>query len=626
MTKQEKGASALHRRTDDQVSIETAEQPNDTTESASAQLMDTSGDHSLEVIATNELDDLLQAAKDGSDEERPEALRELAAALALTDPITEESYAERVKQAGLLGKTVFKDAIQEAAKAQQEATSDLEFGESGLPRIDAGDGKLPRVTAKAWAALHAANGRAPFIFRFGGLVTRIELDDEGYPITCRMGVDRMRHTLARVAEWHRGGIPAHPPLAVVRDVLATPDLPLPILTGIVGAPVFAADGTLETEPGYHPNARVYYFPNKDFHLPEVPESPTREDLERAKALIFGDLLVDFPFVDDASRAHTVALMLLLFVREMIQGATPLHLFEKPMPGTGATLLTDLLVYPATGRPILAMTEGTCENEMRKRITAKLRRGPQMVLIDNLRKRLESSALASAITAPVWEDRIITTSLTARIPVRCAWAATGNNPTLSNEMARRTVPIRMDANMDRPWMRQDFKHSNLRQWAKDHRGELVWSVLTIVRFWIANGSPKSEQSLGMFEEWTMIVGGILETAGIPGFLGNLDEFYERSDAEGSEWREFVRRWWNEFRDQTVGVTDLFSRVAANQDTGIYLPQPTDHGKRTTLGVMLARKRDQRFVLEFGDKKVEVKIEYVDNVQRANRWRLTVTREW
>jgi putative DNA primase/helicase len=482
---------------------------------------------------------------------------------------------------------------------------------------------LPRVTAKAWAAIHLANGDEPNVFRFGGLPTRIERDDSGQPITKRIAVDEMRHLLARVADWREGNVPELPPLHVVRDVLATPDPPLPILTRIVGAPIFASDGTLETEPGYHPKARVFYYPAEGFELPEVPESPSPKDLERAKRLILDDLLGDFPFVDDASRAHAVALMLHPFVREMIEGATPLHLFEKPSPGTGATLLVDVLMYLATGRPILAMTEGTCENEWRKRITAKLRRAPQVVLVDNVRKRLESSALASAITAPIWEDRIITTSLTARIPVRCAWAATGNNPVLSNELARRTIPIRMDAKRDRPWLREDFKHPNLRQWAADHRGELVWAALTIIQYWIAQGRPRGEPTLGMFESWAAVMGGILETAGIPGFLANLEELYERADAEGSEWREVVRMWWLKFGDREVQVSDLFN-IVASQATGICLPQRTEQGQRTRLGIMLRQKRDQRYVLALGEKRIEVKLEFVGNVQNANRWRLTFKR--
>jgi putative DNA primase/helicase len=45
------------------------------------------------------------------------------------------------------------------------------------------------------------------------------------------------------------------------------------------------------------------------------------------------------------------------------------------------------------------------------------------------------------------------------------------------------------------------------------------------------------TLGSFESWAGVLGGILHVAGIPGFLDNAAEFYKRSDAEG----EKARRW-------------------------------------------------------------------------------------
>jgi hypothetical protein len=89
---------------------------------------------------------------------------------------------------------------------------------------------------------------------------------------------------------------------------------------------------------------------------------------------------------------------------MIDGPTPLHLIEKPSPGTGATLMVDVIATIHTGCGASVMTEGRDDEEWRKRITAKLRQIPSLVLIDNLRAELDSAALAAALTAPFWEDR------------------------------------------------------------------------------------------------------------------------------------------------------------------------------------------------------------------------------
>ena len=56
--------------------------------------------------------------------------------------------------------------------------------------------------------------------------------------------------------------------------------------------------------------------------------------------------------------------------------------------------------------------------------------------------------------------------------------------------------------------------------------------------------------------THVVGGVLEVAGIPGFLGNLDEMMEASDSEGAGWSAFIAAWWDRFGTAEVGAADLF----------------------------------------------------------------------
>jgi len=114
------------------------------------------------------------------------------------------------------------------------------------------------------------------------------------------------------------------------------------------------------------------------------------------------------------------------VRELIGSCTPLYLCDKPAPGTGASLIADLLATIATGgRPFL-MAPCEDEDEWRKRITSTLLDGPAVVVIDNLRRRLDSAALSAALTTQVWSDRILGQSRVASLPVTCTWLATANN--------------------------------------------------------------------------------------------------------------------------------------------------------------------------------------------------------
>jgi hypothetical protein len=135
--------------------------------------------------------------------------------------------------------------------------------------------------------------------------------------------------------------------------------------------------------------------------------------------------------------------------------------------------------------------------------------------------------------------------------------TGNNPLLSLELARRSVRIRLDAKMDRPWKRKAWKHQYIEQWAKENRITLIKSLLVLIQNWISNSCPLSKNRLGSFESWSAILGGILEINGIPGFLANLDELYEASDIEGAEWRAFIIRWYAEYGEQEKSSDDLYT---------------------------------------------------------------------
>jgi putative DNA primase/helicase len=487
------------------------------------------------------------------------------------------------------------------------------------PTLRADEGDLGRSVAQAWSVIMASN-RTPWVYRFAGQPTWVVPDDEGRPVATILNEERLRHMLARLARWVRVNakgepIPAPPPLPVVKSVLATPDPALPVLTGIVNTPVFGRSGTLITTPGYHPDARLLYVPAPGFAVPDIPAKATPAEIAAARTLICEDLLGDFPFTGEAERAHVVALLLLGFLRGMIDGPTPLHLIEKPTPGTGATLMVDAIATILTGTGASVMTEGRDDEEWRKRVTAKLRQIPSIVLIDNLRATLDSAAVAAALTAPFWEDRILGHSEMARLPIRCLWIATGNNPEFSNEMARRLVRIRLDAHVERPWQRAGFRHPDLMVWVRANRARLVAACLTLCQAWIAAGKPRGRKTIGSYENWAQIVGGVLETAGIPGFLGNLEEMMAASDSEGAGWSAFIAAWWDRFGTASVLSADLFD-VALFCDPAPPISGGTDRAQKTAFGKAISRMRDR--VFRVGEVSVRVRKAGVEH--KATRWTL------
>ena len=484
-----------------------------------------------------------------------------------------------------------------------------------LPEIRVNLRVLPQLTRDAWDALTHVNARWPFLFAHGGRLVRLEREGDSV-ISQELTPQRLHYTLNRVAYWYtaRNGnhTPALPPKYVVEDMLADPAPPLPSLERVTTVPVFGPSGGLVATPGYDADSRIFYAPPSQFNLPPVLSAPTPTDVRLARQLLVEELLGDFPFTSDAELAHAVSAALLPFVRSMVVGATPLHLIEKPSPGTGAGLLAEVLCYPALGRGPTVMTLGRNEDETRRTLTARLGETPSVILIDNVHT-LASAALSAAVTTPdIWTDRIIGSSRVARLPIRCLWLATGNNPSLSTEIARRVVRIRLDAKVARPEERSDFRHPDLIGWVRQHHARLVWALLTLVQAWMAAGRPAGDVTLGSFESWARTIGGILTVAEIPGFLQNRADVYEQSDAEGRVWAQLFTLWWKKVQGNPAGVADIWPLVGGDDPIALPLGNGNDRSQKTRLGLLLRDRRGR----QFGDYRLVAE----GQKQGAQRWRL------
>lgn len=427
---------------------------------------------------------------------------------------------------------------------------------------------VDKATKEGIDAILAANDTSDseeFVFRYGDHPSRLEYTDSGQLVPSSLNQDRLTVRLNDIAWWektiregtHRIG---SVPIGVVKSILATANLPFPILERIVEVPVLALDGTIHDKPGYSPKHRVWYEPPNpelSFPHPLTGRRPTREQIQEARDLILRDLLGDFPFVSEAERAHALCLHLQPFMRDLIAGPTPLFDVEAPTPGSGKTLLVDVASCAAIGGQVPRMTEGRDEDEWRKRITARLRTAPPIVLIDNLQRALDSPSLSAMLTSEVYTDRLLGQTEILTLPNRTTWAVTGNNPKLSGEITRRVVRIRLDSELEHPEDRKAFRHPDLLQWAQEHRGELVWAALTLARAWVCAGRPvpAGQRLLGGYEEWSKVMGGTLHVAGVPGFLGNLDDLRENAGTERDDMLPVLITWYDQFQARAIRTKDL-----------------------------------------------------------------------
>jgi hypothetical protein len=101
-----------------------------------------------------------------------------------------------------------------------------------------------------------------------------------------------------------------------------------------------------------------------------------------------------------------------------------------------------------------------------------------------------------------------------------------------------------------------------EWVKSERGRILAAIYTLARAWIQAEKPKPKNiaALGSFESWRDFVGGILEIAGIIGFLGNLEKMYEESDTDTPQWSMFLEALHGIYGITPFTATDIEEHLA------------------------------------------------------------------
>ena len=444
--------------------------------------------------------------------------------------------------------------LKEAARSERVREAfrrEREFEESRQPEIPTTGATIHEMSEEALAVVNKWNN-PPELFARSACLVRAALDERGSLYIQELDENGLTGILDRLIAWTRllkGGEerPVHPPREVVRDILSLPAATwrVPHLAGVTGTPIFHQNGIIHATPGYDADSCLYYYPTPGFTMPPVPEVPTREDVAAALKAI-EEVFVDFPFCSPADRANAIGALLTAVLRPCIAGPVPLYLTDKPQAGSGAGLLQRVIGWIAEGREPALKTMPTGP-EMRKEIFAGLKNGTRIQIFDNLEDRLSSPELAAALTAVEMTGRILGQTEERTYAVRTFWMANGNNVTVGGDLARRTFKSRVDPQDPMPWQREGFRHPDLLRWVQEARGRILAAVFTLARAWIQAGRPAPEKvpRVGSFEDWRDTIGGILESAGVPDFMGNASEVYLAADEDRVQWENFLQALWNRY---------------------------------------------------------------------------------
>ncbi len=401
---------------------------------------------------------------------------------------------------------------------------------------------------------------------------------------------------------------------------------------VIETPLVAPDGNLIMDLGYHEDLQLVYFPRDGLQFVQVPEWPTASQVHDAVDLLKEPFL-DFPLASEADWANLFAYILTPFLVDFIDGPIPWVGFKAAARGTGKSLCAQAAAVLATGREFASFTAPTTDTEWNKSILSVLLEAHPMVLVDNVDEQIESKSVASLLTNRSYTSRILGKSQMSTVPNDTVWAFTGNNPTTSKEIARRTYWINFG--LPPQASKRVYRHgadNELIQWIKQNRIRLVQAILTVIRAWFAAEQPAALEEpppMPSFGTWNDTIAGILSYAGIKGFRNNAETTASETDQESQNWQHLLEGLRLKFGDAEFTTGQAASVIQyggdgngpMNTELREFVPEKLAfHLERPAFNTHLGQAFQKITGQPFGPDDVRIRIEAGSKVNNARKWHI------
>lgn len=292
---------------------------------------------------------------------------------------------------------------------------------------------------------------------------------------------------------------------------------------MVPMPMIRRDGRIELlRAGYDVESRILTMPSDV----TIDESMT---LERARA-VWIDLVKEMPFGDfkedtEANRAagvvgqsrsravHLANALSVYGAGMMPELASRLHFcYVANAQRSGKTLLAKMVVVPIFG-PAAAVAKPEAEDDLKKLLTTMAVTSAPYLLLDDLDGLLKSQALNAFMTSATITDRKMGSHEQVRAMKETVVIITGNNLSLSTDIANRTLRCNLYTEEFDAQNRQ-INHVIDEQYLIQAtvRSELLSALWCFIREWDRAGRPKGAWVLRGFEHWSELFGGVVIHAG------------------------------------------------------------------------------------------------------------------
>jgi putative DNA primase/helicase len=384
------------------------------------------------------------------------------------------------------------------------------------------------MTARALASIIATSDR---IFDRGSPVRVVAAGPDEFPTVEILTADRVvieAHDLARPVELDSNSETSAKTLPdrVARYYLALGEWGLPRLKGITCAPLLSSDGAIRAANGYDAQSGLLCSNIPAINVPARPSiDDARATLQSFRTFPFADAPLtegDPPTIDHsrppgADESAFLAGLLTAICRASLTLAPGLAIVAPPLSGSGVGkgLLVRAISAIAFGISPRSFTTGSDVAELDKRLASALMEAAPVVFVDNINSTtLRSDLLASVLSEPNVDCRVLGVSRMVRLNSSAFVAVTSNGLCLSEDLTRRFITCELDAKTEDPEGRP-FAPGFLDAMSA-RRLKLQTAALTIWRWGRQNDAAlRRGRPLGSYETWCCWVRDPLVGLGLRG---------------------------------------------------------------------------------------------------------------
>jgi len=228
--------------------------------------------------------------------------------------------------------------------------------------------------------------------------------------------------------------------------------------------------------------------------------------------LLGEFSFDQRFQPDRSKSVTIAAMLTLFASTLLpkNSLRPAFIVESNAEGGGKSTIIQAITVPVLGHAS-AITFPSTTEEMQKTLISSLRAAKQAICFDNVKGKINCSALEGFISAPFYEGRLLGGNINFSAPNNATIFISVNNAHMTADMERRSLIINLRMTKHKA-SEKNYKNLLDYQTLTKTRPVILAALWAFVKRWDSEGRRPAKTTNNAFPSWAKTIAGIVVANG------------------------------------------------------------------------------------------------------------------